>query len=79
MAEEGAGRLSNPEQQEVCCEISSPKNVREATPRKSYQHVRLNKYDTNRHTNVEKGNTVVYYFCFNKQSLPIDQNVKQTH
>ena len=41
MAEEGAGRLSNPEQQEVCCEISS-KNVL-ATPRKSYQYGHLNK------------------------------------
>lgn len=83
MAEEGAERLSNPEQQEVGCEIS-PKNVREATPRKYYQYGHLNKTctsmtPTDTLTRKEETQWYIYYLCFNKQSLPVDWNAKQTH
>ena len=41
--EEGLERLQEAKKQKVCCEIMSPKSIRQATPMKYHQYGCLNK------------------------------------
>ena len=55
--EEGVGRLSEPEEQGVCCKIVSPSNVRSYTQKLSLTPLPkrvLKKYNNNRHAEVDR-------------------------